>query len=74
MAPFIIRDFLEFAGICQGREVIYYSIINIKANTSTLNYIIVENTIIGIFGSSLNTKLGNIRVGSYIYNFYYILS
>lgn len=65
MAPFLPGDFITFAGIRRGSEVIAYSIIAMNVQITTLGelvYVRMELGLLGISNFNPNTELAESRV------------
>lgn len=67
MAPFLAGDFVTFAGIRRGNEVIAFSIVAQNVMITTLGdlvYVRMELGLLGIDNASPNTEIAESRVST----------
>lgn len=65
MAPFLVGDFVTFAGIRRNNEVIAYSVVAQNVQITTLNdliYVRMELGLLGIDNFNPNSELAESRV------------
>lgn len=70
MVPFRVGDFITYAGLSSGNEILAYEVsaTNVQVTTSASdtvpNYIMVEDALVGVFDPANNVEIADLRVSN----------